>query len=319
MLGIDPFLAAVNDHHHLNNRQVRNLLVDAIRECTSEPLTASAILTELREIERRNNSPNANTADEVLQELDGVNFTKYRTYLDNLAKGEINYHHIFSAKYPDCLWQLVDNPLGLYVDGTVTLQSDNIAIVGTRSAADSRILETQCLAQDLGEHGYTIVSGLARGIDTAAHTGAVNAEAPTLAILPGDIETIQPKSNTELAAEIRRNGALVSEISKFAPMHNGRYVERNRITSGISDAVVITASGETGGTVRQAELAEKQGKPRFLYDPGDSTEQSPDVLRDKGFLTFETTSELLELFSRREELFDVQDTKPSTLSEFWPQ
>lgn len=319
MLGIDPFLAAVNDHQHLNNRQVRNLLVDAIRECSSEPLTASAILAELREIERRNNGVHAETADEVLQELDGVNFTKYRTYLDELAEREISYHHIFSGEYPDCLWQLEDNPLALYVDGTATLQSDNIAVVGTRSATDSRISDTQHLAQDLGEQHYTIVSGLARGVDTAAHTGAVNSDAPTLAILPGDVETIQPKSNTELAAEIRRNGALVSEISKFAPMHNGRYVERNRITSGISDAVVITASGETGGTVRQAELAEKQGKPRFLYDPSDGTDQSPDVLRDKGFVTFETTSELLDLLARREEIFDVRNTKPSTLSEFCPQ
>jgi DNA processing protein len=319
MLGIDPFFAAVNDHQHLNNRSVRNLLVDVIRECSSEPLTTSAILTELRDIERRNTGPHAKTADKVLRELDGVNFTKYRSYLDELADQEISYYHIFSAEYPDLLWQLEDNPLGLYVDGTATLQGDNISIVGTRSAADSRISDTKYLAQDLGENGYTIVSGLARGIDAAAHTGAIKADAPTLAILPGDVETIQPKSNTELAAEIRRNGALVSEISKFAPMHNGRYIERNRITSGISDAVVIMASGETGGTVRQAELAEKQGKPRFLYDPADGTGQSPDILQDKGFVTFETKSELLELLAKREELFDIEKTKPSTLSEFCPR
>jgi len=91
------------------------------------------------------------------------------------------------------------------------------------------------------------------------------------------------------------------------------------MTSGISDAVVIMASGETGGTVRQAELAEKQKKPRFLYDPGDGTGQSPDALRDKGFMTFETRCELLDLLARREELFDVRNTKPSTLSEFCPQ
>jgi DNA processing protein len=172
------------------------------------------------------------------------------------------------------------------------------------------------LSGTLATRSYIIVSGLANGIDTAAHEGALDANEDTIAILPGSVENIYPKSNTELADEIARNGALVSELSKFGSMHRGRYLERNRITSGISDAIVVGASRETGGTIKQIKKAKAQGVPRFYYNPSQDDGQSPKKLEQLGCVPFSDKGELLELIQDRESIFETSTTKRATLDEF---
>jgi len=315
MVGLDPLMAAVNDVQSLNSRQVATLLIDTVRESESKTVRASDILSQINQISAEK-GPRSEIANNVLEEIDGADFSAYGEYLTELNNRNIGFNHVFTSGYPEKLWDIDDLPLGLYTDGNSNLSGDNLAIVGTRRATDERISDTQMISKRLSKQGYTIVSGLARGVDAAAHRGAVEAGGTTLAVLPGDVETIRPKSNSGLTADIRKNGALISEVSKFTKMHNGRYIERNRITSGLSDAVIITASGESGGTVRQAELAESQDIPRFLYNPDDGAGQSPEILRKMGFKSFSSAEELVDLLSRREEIFNTRTSKPSTLNEF---
>lgn len=111
--------------------------------------------------------------------------------------------------------------------------------------------------------GYTIVSGLASGIDTEAHRGALDAGGKTIAILAGHIDDIYPRSNYSLAQEIMQSGAIISEISAFVKTHKGRFISRNRLTSGISQCVIAVESHGGGGTLRQVTTAQSQGKPVF--------------------------------------------------------
>ncbi|EMA68827.1 SMF family protein [Halorubrum aidingense JCM 13560] len=201
----------------------------------------------------------------------------------------------YSVIYPQQLWQIEDPPFGIYIKGSNSALFGGIAIVGTREAKSHRKDYVRKLAGKLAEEGYPIVSGLANGIDTAAHEGAIEADGQTTAVLPGGIQTIRPASNRELGEKIPNHGALIAEVSDKQSVHRGRFVERNRITSGLSISVIIGASGKTGGTIRQAEFAQNQSRPRFLYDPEEDDGQSPEKLDDLGFVRFSSTNELIDL------------------------
>jgi len=315
MIELDPLIAGINDCKSLNDWRVKQLLIDVLRD-TGTSAGCAEILAHIRKIADNSNHPQSMTAEQVLSELNDFKLDKYHQYLEELANKNIQFRHLFDAEYPDSLWRLNDPPLALYIDGSSCINKENIAIVGTRDATDARKEDTFKIANALTKEGHPIVSGLARGVDSEAHRGAIESGGYTLAVLPGDIESVYPKSNSSLADEIRRSGALISEISKFESMHNGRYIERNRITSGISEAIVVTASGKTGGTVRQASIAERQGIPRFLYSPRDESGQSPDTIRNKGFVPFSEVSELLDFLNNRENHFSTVDTKPTSLGDF---
>jgi len=315
MIPLEPLLAALNDDQSLNDETVIDVLIDVLRDSGANAGT-SDILRHLREHETESQGPKSEIADSILSGLEDVNIQKYQSYLSDLENSGVEFQHLLSEGYPDSLWELEDQPLALYKRGPAPLDQLNVAVVGTRDATDERLEDTFDISSQLANRGYTVVSGLAKGVDAQAHRGALDADGLTLAVLPGDIASIYPKSNSSLAEEIEEEGALLSEMSKFQSMHNGRYIERNRITSGISDAVVVTASGESGGTVRQATLAEEQGKPRYLYDPDDGANQSPSILREKGFVSFSDGEELIQLLSERDEMFSNSSTKRRTLSEF---
>jgi DNA processing protein len=153
--------------------------------------------------------------------------------------------------YPALLKEITDPPLVLYVAGDVTaLDTPSIAIVGTRHPTVYGRETARRFAYQLGVAGYTIVSGLAEGIDTEAHLGALKAKGKTIAVLGGALDCLYPKSNTKLAREIATSGgAVISEYAFGRQPDRQTFPMRNRIVSGLSRGVLVVEAPVNSGTL----------------------------------------------------------------------
>jgi len=293
---MESAIAALNDKQRFNTQQVATVLEFVYSGQERDQI--KNIREELASISKnRSGTSKGETAQDMMSYLQEVDIDLYQDYHSELRDSSMHILTILDSEYPEKL-KLIDNsPLCIYVDGDLSSLYQGVTIVGTRSATEHRVEIARKIAKAVvQELEATVISGLANGIDEAAHEGAINKNGKTVAILPGDIENIKPSSNSDLGKRISNNGCLMSEISKFAGFHKGRYLERNRITSGLSDAVVVVASNDTGGTIKQAELAQKQGKLRYLYDSPESDGQTPaSLVKQEGFQTFESVDELLDL------------------------
>ncbi len=172
--------------------------------------------------------------------------------------------------YPDCLRKIDNPPVVLYSIGNLR-KLDKIpcvGIVGTRKMTDYGREITERFAYTLAKSGVCIVSGLAKGIDTAAHRGAVMADGYTVAVLGNPIGDIYPKENVKAFETLYKRGLVISEMYPGAPRTKADFPNRNRIISGISDAVIVTEAGEGSGSLITARCAVKQGKKLFAV-PGD--------------------------------------------------
>lgn len=315
-LKFDSQIAALNDKMEFNSKRVIHIIIRILLSSPENQMEEFEFQENNQILNKKFDSLNDDLYDSLIEYLNNQQVNEYTEYIEHLSEQGINFYHLFTEEYPNSLWRLDDQPLGLYVDGQSDVFHPSIAIVGSRDTSETRIDATREIARQLAGNGYTITSGLALGTDTAAHQGALDVNGNTIAILPGDIESIVPKSNRSLASEIKSNGALVSEISSFVTMHNGRYIERNRLTSGMSNAIVVTGASRKGGTMIQAEIASDQEIPRFYYKPGIDDGLSPRKLDDLGFKPFQSTSDLIQLIEQREDHFETLTTRDSTLFEF---
>lgn len=171
--------------------------------------------------------------------------------------------------YPTSLSQIYDPPLVLYTLGSITQQDEKaLGIVGSRKATDDGKKNTFQLSEKCASRGWTIVSGLASGIDTEAHEGALKARGRTLAVLGHGLATpLYPSENESLAQDIVQNGALISEFPMtFAPLPRN-FPRRNRILAGLSQALLVAEASLRSGALITADLALEQGKP-VLALPG---------------------------------------------------
>ena len=168
--------------------------------------------------------------------------------------------------YPERLKQLNDAPMLLWLRGAMPdAGRGTTAMVGARNASALGLRMARSLATDLGALGHVIVSGLARGIDTAAHEAAL--ETGTIAVMAGGIDTIYPVQNIELAEKIATQGALLTEAPPgLAPMAK-HFPRRNRIISGLSDSIVLVEAAERSGSLITARMALEQGR-EVLAVPG---------------------------------------------------
>jgi len=170
--------------------------------------------------------------------------------------------------YPSILRQIVDPPPVLFVRGSLAPQDGMaIAIVGTRHATPYGLRQAERLAAGLARAGLTIASGLARGIDAAAHRGALAAGGRTLAVLGSGVLSIYPPEHDTLAAEIASHGAVLSEAPPEAAPHSGVFPQRNRIISGLSLGTIVVEAAERSGALITARLAMEQGREVFAV-PG---------------------------------------------------
>jgi DNA processing protein len=171
--------------------------------------------------------------------------------------------------YPDGLAGIYDPPPALFYRGnTDVIDATRLAIVGTRKGSELGKQFTQTLARDLADIGITIVSGLASGIDAAAHRGAINAkENATAAVLGTGVDIAYPKRNRELQQELERTGLLLSEYPPGTEPDGRHFPERNRIISGLSSAVVVVQAGVRSGAIITADFALEQGRDVYAV-PG---------------------------------------------------
>lgn len=171
-------------------------------------------------------------------------------------------------RYPRMLKEIPDPPVILFVRGELRPEDElAVAIVGTRHASTYGLKMAETLAAGLARAGVTIISGLARGIDAAAHRGALAAGGRTIAVLGSGVQRIYPPEHGALAAEIMDHGALISEAPPNAPPHGGMFPQRNRIISGMSVGVVIVEAGENSGALITARHAVEQDREVFAV-PG---------------------------------------------------
>jgi len=175
------------------------------------------------------------------------------------------------AAYPAALAQLEDAPPVLSVVGNTTLLArQNVAIVGSRNASlNGRKLASK-LAQDLGTENIVVTSGLARGIDTSAHEGAL--PTGTIAVVAGGVDVIYPRENTDLYRQICEQGVIVSECALGTQPLAQHFPKRNRIVSGLSAGVVVVEANLKSGSLITARMAGEQGRdvmavPGFPLDP----------------------------------------------------
>lgn len=191
-----------------------------------------------------------------------------KDYLDIMTyyHSRLKILNYWDTKYPEVLRQIPDPPAIIYVQGTVFPGTSPIAIVGTRRTSRQGEVAAYNFAKSLASNGHTIISGLALGIDTMAHLGALDAGGCTIAVLGTDIESLHPYKNLKLAKEIALRGSLVSEITKRGSMYKKRFVERNRITSGLSRAILVAETPGSGGTFTQVMHARRQKRPVFVVE-----------------------------------------------------
>ena len=172
------------------------------------------------------------------------------------------------VRYPRLLKEIPDPPLVLFMRGELQPQDElAVAIVGTRHASTYGLKMAERLAAGLARAGVTIISGLARGIDAAAHRGALAAGGRTIAVLGNGVERIYPPEHTALAEEILEQGAILSEAPPKSPPHGGMFPQRNRIISGMAVGVIIVEAGETSGALITARHATEQNREVFAV-PG---------------------------------------------------
>ncbi|MDD4833069.1 MAG: DNA-processing protein DprA [Clostridia bacterium] len=201
-----------------------------------------------------------------------------QTYLDaiitQIEKNGVTAVTYFSPDYPQKLKDIPDPPYTLYCKGDVSiLNSDGIAVVGTRKISAYGRRVTAYFTDELAKH-FTIISGLAYGVDTVAHETALKSGGKTIAVLGSGVCNIYPAANENLARKILENGGLiVSEFGIFGEPNNYHFPMRNRIVSGLSRALLITEAPLKSGTMTTLEHALEQGKDVYAV-PGEIYSQN---------------------------------------------
>jgi DNA processing protein len=171
-------------------------------------------------------------------------------------------------RYPRLLKEIDQPPPVIYVRGNLVTEDEwAVAIVGTRKVTAYGRQVAEDVASTLARNGVTIVSGLARGVDSIAHQAALNAGGRTLAVLGNGVDRVYPPENRKLAAQIMEQGALLSDYALGTPPDGINFPPRNRIISGLSMAVIVVEAGETSGALITASFAAEQGRDVFAV-PG---------------------------------------------------
>lgn len=190
---------------------------------------------------------------------------RYTDLINRYADRGIHLVTVLDQDYPTNLRHVYNRPPFLFVRGELHDEDDRaIAVVGTRKASRVGLESATLLATELARKGVTVLSGLARGIDGAAHRGAIDAGGRTVAVMGTGIDRIYPAEHAALAEEIVEAGALVSQFWPEAPPTKHSFPMRNVVMSGMAVGTVVVEAGPTSGARMQARLALEHGKRLFL-------------------------------------------------------
>lgn len=209
-----------------------------------------------------------------------------------------------SADYPKALFQIPDPPPFIYVKGRLCAGDVSVAVVGSRRATSYGLMTTGKLSAELASHGVCIVSGLARGVDTAAHKGALQAGGKTVGVLGCGIDRIYPPENRKLFEEMAQNGCIVSEYPLGTMPLAENFPRRNRIISGLSSGVLVVEAAENSGSLITAQYALEHGREVFAV-PGNisfATSRGCNRLIKQGAKLVDCVEDILEELPGRERL-----------------
>ena len=215
----------------------------------------------------------------------GISFDAAATQQEHLRRHQAVLIPIGHPAYPPRLREIYDPPVALFARGNVDLMlSVTVAMVGTRRPTPYGIAAADRLSTDLALAGVTIVSGMARGIDTAAHQAALKAEGGTVAVFGCGVDLVYPAENRSLATRLVEKGLVLSEYPMKTPAYPQNFPVRNRIISGLSHGVCIVEGAQYSGSGVTARLALDQGREVFAV-PGNITSQQswgPNLLIKQG-------------------------------------
>lgn len=217
--------------------------------------------------------------------------------LKRLSEAGIQLICLKDEVYPKNLGLIHDPPPVIFVKGSLAITDVlSVAVVGSRSASYQGKRYAQKLCRDLAHQGITIVSGFARGIDTAAHTGSLDGGGRTLAVLGCGLDINYPRQNRELRKRIIRSGALITEFPLGVPPEGKNFPARNRLISGLSLGVIVVEAGRRSGSLITARLALEQDREVFAV-PGAVTDYrslGPHWLIKQGAKLVERAEDVLE-------------------------
>lgn len=189
-------------------------------------------------------------------------------YFERLKKLKVDYLTIFEKEYPKNLKEVNSAPITLYVKGKIKKEDENaIAVIGSRKMTVYGKEVTSYFSKELAKAKVTIVSGLARGVDTEAHKSALASGGRTIAVLGTGLDNIYPPENKYLAEKISSSGAIISEYPLGYPIRPGNFIIRNRIVSALTKGVLVIEGEERSGTLSTASYAAEQGRSVFAV-PG---------------------------------------------------
>ena len=184
-----------------------------------------------------------------------------------LARHGVAFVTMHDPEYPQILLETYDPPIGLYFKGDYRMPAPCVAMVGTRRPTLYGRGIARRLAADLTRLGFCVISGMARGIDSESHGGALDSNGPTVAVLGCGLDIIYPPENLDLYRQIAETGAVVSEFPFGRRADRQSFPMRNRVVSGLSLATVVIESGNSGGSMITARFAGEQGRHLFAV-PG---------------------------------------------------
>lgn len=226
----------------------------------SAPKVFLASESKLRKIE--------GIGDKIAQEITGFRFENLKKELNLADKLKVRIITVDDIEYPQNLKNIYDPPICLYLKGGLKKEDGlSLAIVGSRRASFYGLTCAEKFAFSLSKLGISIVSGLARGVDTEAHRGALKAKGRTLAVLGSGLNRIYPPENKKLAEGITESGAVISEFPLNTKPLAQNFPRRNRVISGLSQGVIVVEAARNSGALITADFALEQGREVFAI-PG---------------------------------------------------
>jgi len=236
-------------------------------------------------------------AARVLSNNKNLNYIE--TLLKNMESGGIAYFSREHDRFPELLKEIPDPPVGIFCIGT--LPSDNtykVAIIGSRKCSEYGLMAARKMAKPLAEAGVVIVSGMARGVDSMAHRGALLGGGKTIAVPGCGVDICYPSENKNLREEIIKNGCVISEYPPGVKPTPAYFPARNRIISGLSKGVIVTEAGKKSGTLITVNQAIDQGREVFAI-PGNISsklsEGTNQLIRDGAIPVSDYTDVLFSL------------------------
>jgi DNA processing protein len=204
--------------------------------------------------------------------LDQARIEHWHKQIDRLIVNEVAWP-VLAANlpgapvYPARLARCWDAPPVLFTTASIENSGPSVAIIGSRAASAEVLADTRRIAADLAAPAVTVVSGLALGVDAAAHEGALDVGGRTVAVLGTGITRVFPEQNADLARRIRQTGAVVSQFAPYAPRTRTSFLQRNHVIAGLSDISIIMAGEYRSGSRHEIRQAMEYGRAVLMWEP----------------------------------------------------